>query len=333
MGTDHTDLLRELGYLAFASRLKRLSERLMHDVSRTYHDRDADFEARWFPIAYQLSRHSRMSVTEIAESLGYTHPAIVQIAGPMEKRGLIHSITDRADGRRRLLALTPAGRAIVKRVEPTWDAVRACTEEVVNEVAPEFLGRLTAIEDALDVKSMHARIRARLGHQSPPVQIVPFRKSLAPKFGTLNREWLGPLLPIEPHDQRMLDHPETEIIGPGGQILFARLKRSIVGTVAIPMHRPGVYEIAKMAVTERERGHGIGRQLTEAAISWAQSQGATELRIATSPKLKTALALYRSLGFLDVTPDAEWRRQYQRTTVFMKLETSIQFSGEGRKHQ
>ena len=39
------------------------------------------------------------------------------------------------------------------------------------------------------------------------------------------------------------------------------------------------------------------------------------------PKLKAALALYRSLGFLNVTPDAEWQRQYQRATIFMKLES------------
>jgi DNA-binding MarR family transcriptional regulator/GNAT superfamily N-acetyltransferase len=321
MNNPRKDLLRELGFLAVASRLKRLSERLMQDVSQTYRDRGADFEARWFPIAYQLSHHARMSVTEIAESLSYTHPAIVQIASAMEKRGLIRSIADATDGRKRLLALTRQGRALVKRVEPTWEAVRVCTEELVNASATEFLQQLSAIEDGLDARSMHARVKSHLGRQSPPAQIVPFRKSLAAKFGDLNREWLGPLLPIEPHDQQMLDHPEAEITRPGGQILFVRRGRSIIGTVAVLKHRPGVYEIAKMAVTERERGHGIGRQLTGAAITWAREQGATEIRIATSPKLTAALGLYRSLGFVEVAPEAEWKSEYGRPTIFMKLES------------
>ena len=36
------DIIQELGSLAFASRLKRISERLMKDVSRVYADLDVD---------------------------------------------------------------------------------------------------------------------------------------------------------------------------------------------------------------------------------------------------------------------------------------------------
>ena len=44
------DIIAELGELAFASRLKRLSDRLMRDVSRIYQQMDVDFEARWFSV-------------------------------------------------------------------------------------------------------------------------------------------------------------------------------------------------------------------------------------------------------------------------------------------
>ena len=38
------DVLKQLGELAFASRLKRLSERLMKGVTRLYREHDVEFE-------------------------------------------------------------------------------------------------------------------------------------------------------------------------------------------------------------------------------------------------------------------------------------------------
>ena len=51
------DLIRKLGPLAFASRLKRLSERLMKDVALVYKDLNVDFQPRWFPVLYLLDLH------------------------------------------------------------------------------------------------------------------------------------------------------------------------------------------------------------------------------------------------------------------------------------
>jgi 2-hydroxychromene-2-carboxylate isomerase len=75
------DLIIELGELALASRLKRLSERLMRDVSRVYRELDEPFEARWFPLLRALLEESPQGVTQVARALGLTHPAVNQLAG------------------------------------------------------------------------------------------------------------------------------------------------------------------------------------------------------------------------------------------------------------
>jgi len=49
------DLIRQLGVLAFGSRLRRLNERLSKDVSRIYRDQGIGFEVRWFPVFYLLT--------------------------------------------------------------------------------------------------------------------------------------------------------------------------------------------------------------------------------------------------------------------------------------
>lgn len=313
------DVIRELGPLAFASHLKRLSERLMHDVSGMYADVDADFEARWFALTYLLQRQSPLAVSEAAELLGYTHPAVVQIAGAMERRGLIRSRRDARDGRRRLLSLTPRGRATVKRLAPVWAAVRACTQEVLDASGHDVLAALESVERELDREAMSSRLRRVLSPAEDSLVIEEFTPSLATHFARLNREWLGRLLPLEPRDRTLLACPEQEIIAKGGQILFARYGHQIVGTAAIIVQSSGVYEIAKMAVTAKRRGQGIGRRLCLAAIDWARARHAGEIRIATSPKLRAALALYRSLGFVEVAPDPVWKATYRRRTIFLKL--------------
>jgi ribosomal protein S18 acetylase RimI-like enzyme len=50
------------------------------------------------------------------------------------------------------------------------------------------------------------------------------------------------------------------------------------------------------------RGKGIGRDLVLKLIDEAASAGFREMRLDTIPKLATALALYRKLGFAEIPP-------------------------------
>jgi GNAT superfamily N-acetyltransferase len=217
--------------------------------------------------------------------------------------------------------LTSRGRSTLKQIAPVWVAIRDCTEELITDSGQDLLRALTAMEVSLHAKPMGERLRVRL-KSDRAVEILQYRPALRNSFESLNLEWLGRVVPLEENDRRMLHDPESAIIQEGGQVLFARVSRTIAGTVAVIRQKPGVYEIAKMAVTEKHRGKGIGRQLSLAAIAWAQNAGATEIRIATSPKLKPALALYQSLGFQETTPDAAWRSEYRRKTIFLILNRS-----------
>ena len=153
-----TDVIQQLGALAFASRLKRLSERLQRDVSRVYREQKLEFHARWFPVAYLLTQNSPMSVTAIADALGLTHPAVNQIAAEMARRGLLTSRKDKDDERRRLLSLTPKGRRVVRDLQPLWDAVEKCTRQLIREAGYDLLSSIAAIEKALDRQEMYDRI-------------------------------------------------------------------------------------------------------------------------------------------------------------------------------
>ena len=50
-----SDVLGELGALAFGTRLKRLSDRVMQDGAKMYRATGIAFEPKWFPVYYYLN--------------------------------------------------------------------------------------------------------------------------------------------------------------------------------------------------------------------------------------------------------------------------------------
>lgn len=164
-----SDLVHRLGSLAFASRLKRLSDRLYRDVSRVYAELDTDFEARWFLVLYLLAEQSPLGVTGVAERLGMTHPAVNQIVAAMSRHKLVRSRRDHADERRRLLCLTARGKRLFERLQPVWQVVTEQTDRVLTESGTDLLKALDRIERALDSQDMYDRVTSALGQSGRKV--------------------------------------------------------------------------------------------------------------------------------------------------------------------
>ncbi len=152
------DYIENLGMAAFASRLKRLSYRLLRNVSQIYREQGHDFDDRWFSVFHILYHQSPLAVTEIARELRLTHPAVVQVAGELLDRGLVDEKRDESDRRVRYLILTRKGRNLAKRLEPIWNAVTDATNTVVKKADKDFLKSLREIEAQLDQKEIYERI-------------------------------------------------------------------------------------------------------------------------------------------------------------------------------
>ena len=314
-----SDLITQLGELAFASRLRRLSENLMKDVNRVYARCETEFQARWFPVAYLLSRESPLPLTTIARRLHLSHPAVNQIAGDMSRKGLLKSSKDAGDGRRRLLALSEKGRATVDRLKPVWSDIDTETSRMLRSTGHDVLDLVSQIESTFDETDLFGRIMGRVkARQLDAVEIVDYRPHLKKHFRNLNLEWLREYFRVEAADERVLSNPNGRIIKDGGCILFARLEGEVVGTTALLKKETATFELSKMAVTGRFRGRQVGRKLAEAAIERARHLGAATLVLETSPRLKAAVNLYRKLGFR--TLNGKGTATYTRESIVMQLE-------------
>lgn len=327
------DMIGQLGELALASRLRRLSERLFRDISRVYHDLDTEFEARWFPLLQALRRHSPQGVTELASILRLTHPAVSQLAAAMEARGLVRGRRDPHDERRRLLELTAAGRQTATILDPIWEEIRLANRELLGELAGkghDILAAMGELESLLDERDMHERVTGRLrAHRArrpeapgprERLEILPYRPAWRRHFEELNRAWLEKGFAVEAPDAALLSDPHGKIVKPGGAIFFARLDGRIVGTGALIRHGEGVYELAKMAVTESERGHGIGRRLAEALLAEARVRGARTFFLETSPRLVAVRRWYERIGFRRVAHHPLGTSKYVRRSFAMVMD-------------
>jgi GNAT superfamily N-acetyltransferase len=149
------------------------------------------------------------------------------------------------------------------------------------------------------------------------MEIVDFRTDLAGAFKTLNEAWITTLFALEPKDEAVLGDPQGQVIAKGGCILFALEDGEAVGCCALLALPDGGFELAKMAVADSHQGRGLGRALMAAAVDRATAAGAPRLYLETNSGLAPALALYRSFGFVEVTPAEQ--SPYARVDVIMEL--------------
>jgi DNA-binding MarR family transcriptional regulator len=156
------DMMREFGAVAFASRLRRLSDRLKSEATKIYRANGIEFSDSWFLVALVLSHKEGISVSEAAEALGYSHAAISQMSTTMERKGLLAGSPDERDRRRTLLHLTEEGRSTIEALRPIWDAVGECTNDLIASTGDDFLLAIAEIEEQLDQRSLFSRVTERL---------------------------------------------------------------------------------------------------------------------------------------------------------------------------
>lgn len=132
------------------------------------------------------------------------------------------------------------------------------------------------------------------------IEILDYTEATRSFIRDLNYEWLQKYFAIEPNDELQLNNPQEEIIEKGGHIYYAAFDKEIVGTATLIHIEPELFELGKMAVTERMQGRGIARKLLEHCIVKARELGATKMILYSNTKLLAAINLYRKFGFTEV---------------------------------
>lgn len=149
------------------------------------------------------------------------------------------------------------------------------------------------------------------------ISIIPYSPAYQPDFKRLNIEWIETYFRVEPHDLEQLDHPETYVLPNDGQIFLAKAGDEVLGCVAMVNMGESGFELAKMAVSPKAQGLGIGKKLCLTALDYARQLGVKTVWLESNRRLTPALTLYASIGFREVvsipTP-------YARADIRMEIE-------------
>jgi DNA-binding MarR family transcriptional regulator len=295
--------------------MRRLSEMFYAGVDAVYREQGVSLSSSCFPILFLLRDCGRLGISELAAHLGQSHPAVSQMSRKLLKARVVREWPDPADERRRLLSLSPQGRALMKRLVPVWHALSAAVKTLEAEYPVSQA--LTGLDCSLAQRSFARRIREQLhGAQAGAVRILPFEPRYASAFKRLNLEWLRKYFRVEPIDERVLSRPAA-ILRRGGLILLAQKGSKIIGTCALLKAGEARFELSKMAITEANQGLGVGRRLLQAALQAFEDRGGGELFLETNSILAPAITLYESVGFVHV-PRPAGPSHYVRADVYMR---------------
>jgi DNA-binding MarR family transcriptional regulator/GNAT superfamily N-acetyltransferase len=297
------DFFDRVGIMAIGSRLRRLSDTFTDSARQIYQLYGVDLDPKWFPVFYVLSHEDEgVSTGAIAGQIGHSHASVSQIVKEMERAGVVTTERSAEDGRVNVIALSPAGRELVPRIRAPYADVTEAVQELLAENHADLWRGLGELEASLAARDLVSRVKDKYHkRQRADTEIVDFTPDHGDAFRDLNLEWIERHFEVEDADRISLDDPEQHILEPGGVILMALHHGEVVGTCALIRMEDGRYELAKMAVAQSVRGKGIGWLLGRAALERARDLEAPAVYLESNTVLTPAIALYRKLGFRQVS--------------------------------
>ncbi|KZS41942.1 MarR family transcriptional regulator [Aquimarina aggregata] len=310
----------KIGEMALGSRLRALSTIVSEDAQRIYNLYGVALKPKWFPVFYFLSnQNTGKSITAIANEIGHSHPSVIKIVREMSKVGLVLEQKDTLDKRKNNIVLTPKGIDMSIQIQQQYKDVENAVKTTLNQTTHNIWLAIQEFEYLLNEKSLLKRvIEQKKIRESSTVEIIDYTSKYHTAFKELNEEWIKTFFKIEDADRKALDDPQKYILDSGGKILVAIQDQNVLGVCALikMKNKKYDYELAKMAVSPKTQGKGIGYLLGKSSIEKAKSMGAKSIYLESNTILKPAISLYEKLGFQKVvgidTP-------YERCNIQMEL--------------
>lgn len=137
--------------------LRHLIEKLDGAVEESYVQSGLDYRPRYTPVVRALIESGPASIRAISRGAGISHSAVSQTVAQMMDRGLVRFETG-GDARERIVALTPAAKAMIPKLQQHWRATNAAADALDTELSMPLSQLLREAIDALERRSFAQRI-------------------------------------------------------------------------------------------------------------------------------------------------------------------------------
>ena len=129
-------------------------------------------------------------------------------------------------------------------------------------------------------------------------------------------EMLGVNLDFQNYEQE-LEHLPGKYALPDGRLYIACADNKAIGCIALRKINDTICEMKRLYVRPEFRGKKIGQLLAEQIISDAAKLKYEYMVLDTFTSLKSAIALYKKLGFYEIEP---YYQNPLENVVYMRLE-------------
>ena len=155
------DVVRALGHLSLGTRLRRIGEQLQSETQRVLDAGGLSVQASQCPVLVAVERLGPVTVGDLALALGITQPGATRAVGLLVEAGSLEVLKSEGDARVRLVALTPAGTALVAHLRgEIWPRIDLAVADLCAPLAGPLLDQLDALEGALRDVPLPERIAA-----------------------------------------------------------------------------------------------------------------------------------------------------------------------------
>ena len=141
------------------TKLRELLELLDGSVDAIYAVAGLDYRARFTPIVKALDRFGPLSIRQLAELGGMSHPAASQTVQLLVDRALVARVRGQ-DGRERLVELSERGHQLVPRLKVIWRAADCAADELNDEIGADFGQLIGQVIAALRKRDFQDRIQS-----------------------------------------------------------------------------------------------------------------------------------------------------------------------------
>ncbi|HUA47404.1 MAG TPA: bifunctional helix-turn-helix transcriptional regulator/GNAT family N-acetyltransferase [Solirubrobacteraceae bacterium] len=229
-------------------------------------------------------------VRSLRARLGLDAGHLSRLLRALEADGLITVKPSPIDGRVRVARLTRRGRSELAVLGRRSDELAASMLEPLDDgQRGELIAAMRTVKRLLTAGELELRPVDPAGADA--------QRCIAAYVAELNRR----------SDRRYdpakgVSAEPREMIPPAGLFLVAYRHGDAVGCGGVKHHPGAPSEIKRMWVAENARGLGIARRLLAELETDAMRSGASLASIETSATLVEAIALYRSVGYVEVAP-------------------------------
>jgi DNA-binding MarR family transcriptional regulator/N-acetylglutamate synthase-like GNAT family acetyltransferase len=261
---------------------------------------ETDLSASAVHAIIELGTYEGLTANQLGQTLLLEKSSVSRMLGRLVERGLVAESASDADGRSKILSLTPAGRTLFAAIEHYANhQVGRALHALSGDVRSQVVNGLSAYAEALRLAGglapddMRAGIEVSAGFQPGAIGRI------AEMHGRYYaREWgFPPIFEVKIAAGVAEFVPRLE--RPANQIWLATQAGQIKGSIAVDGEDlgDGKAHIRWVILEPDLHGTGTGRKLVTEAMKFCDEHGFSETHLWTFKGLNAARTLYESVGF------------------------------------